>query len=374
MKLWRQVSGVALSLALLACEKSDDIAAPYPTKILSFADGSYEVRTVEFKTLTSFEKAQGTLAEVKGGAKVNIDDNADEIIKTDNPDSLYEEAGAAVHVDYIVRDGVAYPKDFSSMASLGIYHNFERTFTFWTEFENISVENFLTDFGYTTIHSNPTISTSSGVFAGDVTIKVNAAFLPGIRDLWFFKQSRAAKVPLKLNFGVMAHEFSHSLFDLWVANKEPAFYDSEREFNRDVLSGLNEGLADFFSILVTGSESEFGESLSELEVSRTPPVGWTYVDYLDSCGRSFYCHGSVLNSALFESSARLGTEQVARYVVAAMKDFGPVWLDKRDDIDFDYDAFLNLLLDKASVVAEHQADLCSSFKIWFANLEKDLTC
>lgn len=367
------VSSLAL-LAITACNEQDEIEQPFPTKILSFSEGNYDVRTIEFQTLVDFSEVKGLLAEVKGGARVNLNSDADEIIRTDNPDGIYEDPGQSVLIDYSLRGGVAYPKDFGSMASLGIYHNFERTFLFWANFLDISLDNFLATFGFTTIHSNPTISSTSGVLTGNVRIKVNAAFLPGIRDLWFFKQSRVAKVPLKLNFGVMAHEFSHSLFDLWVAKKNPDFYDSSRIFNGDVLSGMNEGVADFFSILVTGSEREFGESLSELEISRTPPVRWTYSNYIERCGRSFYCHGSVLNSALFEVSQNIGIENVAGYVVTALKAFGPVWLEKREAVDFDYDAFLNLVTDAAVENANHRSALCSSFKIWFAELTEELTC
>ena len=228
---------------------------------MSEDDSGYRFQEVEFKTLRDINPVKGDL-DVKGGAVLSVDNDIGEVIASSDPDAVYSKKGAGVSIDYVLDGDVIYPKDFTSMAALAIYYNFERTFLYWQNYNNLSLE----DFGYTTIYNNPILQGEGSGTSIEVEVKVNAAFLSGVRDLWFFKKSRLAIVPIKMNFGVMAHSF-HSMFDFLVANKEPSFYEGN-VINKDDLQPSMR-LSDFFE-LVTGRKNELGQSLASLADERIP--------------------------------------------------------------------------------------------------------
>ena len=299
---------LVLAIILSACGEAESPDEPIRARILaSEGQDGYKFRDVEFQTLRDVRPIKGDLAMVMGGAVLSLNDDVGEIIASADPDGIYSEKGKGLDIDYVLDGGVVHPKDFSSMAGLAIYYNYERTYKFWEQYNNLSFE----DFGFTTIHNNPVLQAESGSTSVEVEVKVNAAFLSGVRDLWFFKKSQLADVPIKMNFGVMAHEFFHSMFDYLVANKDPSFYEGSVG-NQDVLSAINEGLSDYFSLLVTGRKEEFGDSLTVLGEDRIPPVRWTESTSFSVCGSSFYCDGSVLNSALYEAGESLGMEDVGQ--------------------------------------------------------------
>ena len=358
---------ILFALLTASCGEPESPDEPIRARILA-SDGQegYTFRDVEFQTLRSVSPVKGDIAIVRGGAILSVDNDVEEIIASNDPDAIYSDRGRGLDADYILDGGVVHPKDFTSMSALAIYYNFERTYLYWQNYNNLNLE----DFGFTTIYNNPTLKATSGSTSLEVEVKVNAAFLAGVRDLWFFKKSKLAKVPIKMSFGVMAHEFFHSMFDYLVAEKDPTFYDG-LSYNQDQLSAINEGLSDFFSILVTGRKEELGETLESLGETRIPPVPWFQSNYPTACGSSFYCLGSVLNSALYEAAETLGMEVVGRYVLDALPGLRDLWLLEREG-SFAVYKFVNLIIAAAS--AEDQAVLCASMTKWFDSNAGVLTC
>jgi hypothetical protein len=205
---------------------------------------------------------------------------------------------------------------------------------------------------------------------------MNAAYLPGVRDFWFFKTASREHVPVKMNFGVVAHEFGHFIFDYHFAEFDRSIYETKLGINDNFLSGLNEGLSDYFSYAVTQSVSEFGASLPELDQERRLPVSWTLRSSLDgSCKGSFYCQGSVLASALYEIAQLPGQDSllVAQRAFAALPDFRESWKERRNTELMDYSALLNAILLQAP--ADEEA-YCTVFKKWFDtdNVRLNLAC
>ena len=54
-----------------------------------------------------------------------------------------------------------------------------------------------------------------------------------------------------MNYGVVAQEFGHYIFDRFFANFNPLVYETDIYSNSYKLSAINEGLADFLSYLTT---------------------------------------------------------------------------------------------------------------------------
>jgi hypothetical protein len=175
---------------------------------------------------------------------------------------------------------------------------------------------------------------------------------------------------------VVAHEFGHFIFDYHFADFDRSVYNTDLSINENFLSGLNEGLSDYFSYAVTQSVDEFGASLPELDAERRLPVSWTLRNSLNGiCKGGFYCQGSVLASALYEIAQLPGQTSliVGQHVYNALPDFRTVWLTRRNTDLLDYSALLNAILTQASA---DQAAYCTIFRKWFDtdNVRQNLTC
>ncbi len=369
-----------------ACSSSEDKPGLVKARLFTSTASGYKLETVSFKTLESADRLSSPLLEVRGKAILSVSEEIEEKISSDNPDKFYASRGGIVRTDYIMKDGVVYPKTFSDMANLAIFYNFELTYTFWTEKLGLTAA----DFGRTTIYNNPTIKFTSDKITGAVEPKFNASFVQGVRDFWFFKESSKAEIPIKMNLAVLAHEFTHSIFDIYFAEKNSDFYamktkdqdDSNTKTtygtpydNEFLLSALNEGLADLFSWLVTGRASELGASIASMAQTRVPPVNFRLSSYQAVCGDSFYCLGSLLNSAFYElATAADGIEkvQLGKYVLSALKTFRLDWAAEKADVSNSFQMDMDKFLER--IVAEEpnsdkKIKMCTVFKSWFDSIQ-----
>lgn len=314
----------------------DEPQAPKPYKVkIPIAKGSgYSYETVTLDSLTNIEKIEGDYVAIKGGAEVTVTEDVEEIVKSENPSNIYSKDPSHIKINFIEKDGVIIPKDFTSMAAFTLYYNYEQTFNFWRDNLGLTLESF----GKLTLINNPLLILDLDGGSASVSVKVNAAFVPGPRDLWFFKETDRSEIPLKMNLGVMAHEFSHAIFDDQFADRNPQVYESVSEEASFWISAINEGVADYFAFMVTGRTNDFALSLKELSSERQLPIYWTLstVDLI-SCASSFYCYGSILATALYQISLDLaGTYdnspvEVGRRVYQALSDdnFSAYWFTQK---------------------------------------------
>ncbi|MFW7380870.1 MAG: hypothetical protein ACOH5I_18790 [Oligoflexus sp.] len=335
---------------------------PIRAEIVSSENGVYQLREVSFQTLTNLQHMEGSIAQLQGGASLNVSADVAEIINSDEPDNIYRERGKAVNLDYIVQDDLVIPKNFKSMEMLGLYYSYERTLLYWQDVMGIN----FSQVGYPSVYYNPSFTASDDGQKTEVVLALNAAYLSGAKDFWFFKTSRMEKLPVKMNFGVIAHEFGHFIFDLYFAEFNPGFYEAEYSGSANQLSGINEGLADYFSFMVTGSVEEFGASLDELAEFRKMPVAWTLSELGQSaCEGAFYCKGSILASALHEiaTTTSSSAEEVGEAILTALPLFRDDWREYSNSALFDYDRFLNRLIEV--VDDTKKTEYCQIFLKWF---------
>lgn len=355
-----------------ACNKTK-ASFPFNARILVSTDSGYQLQTVTFNTLTNLEKMDGTLAKIIGNATLDIEQEQ-EVLVGANPDEIYLNIGEDVSLDYTVENGVVHPLNFDSMAMLSMYYNFEKVLEFWRDNLNLDLE----DFGKRRLFYDPDIAASSAFGSVSGTIKLNAAFLPGVRDFWLFKTSAIEKIPIKMNLAIIAHEFSHGIFDYVFARTDAGFYKTTSETAETQLNGINEGVADYYAWMVTGREREFVESLEQFEKERVLPVSWNSQELIDRgkeiCEGSFYCKGSVLASALYEVATQdtFTPVQVGQTLYTAISSFREDWQNHRSDDDFDYHYFLIRVINTASTDADKRV-YCEAFKTRFndeTNLSK----
>jgi hypothetical protein len=377
---------LTLNLSICACGSTAGIKNPIRAKIITSTDTGYGLKEVSFKTLTNLREMDGELAVLKGDAALNITSEIGEIVTSKDPDSLYSSIGKSVNLDYVVEGDVAIPRNFQSMAMLSIYYHYERIFLFWRD--NLGLK--LSDFGKLRLFMNPRIEANSGNVSVSQVIKVNAAFLPGPRDFWFFKTSPLEEIPINMNLGVLAHEFGHAAFDVAFAEKDSTFYEIDtnseapshgNEAKSIKLSAFNEGLADYFSWMVTGKLTEFGESLAVLGTERVMPVKWTLSkleqDVTDRiCSGGFYCFGSLFSSALYEIANLDGSTPVSvgRAAYAALSDLRSDWVAAKKGEDFEYYHIINRIFTRLDGV--NTSESCKIFKKWFdvAAVKEKIEC
>jgi hypothetical protein len=345
---------------------------PIVARILSSIDGRYQLGEVTIQTLTDVDHMIGKVGAIKGQAALNVDADVAEIMASTDPDAVYSDRGRTVETDYLVKDGVVIPQNFQTMEMLGLYSVYERTVSFWETNFDIPFD----DVGFPSVYYNPRLRREKDGEQVEISTTMNAAYLPGVRDFWFFKTASREHVPVKMNFGVVAHEFGHFIFDYHFAEFDRTIYNTKLGLNENFLSGVNEGLSDYFSYAVTESVTEFGASLPELDQERRLPVSWTLRTSLNGvCKGSFYCQGSVLASALYEIAQLPGQSPllVATHAFNALPAFRETWKERRDSDLMDYSALLNAIL--LEVPADKTA-YCTVFKKWFDtdNVRLNLAC
>ncbi|MCX6130105.1 MAG: hypothetical protein NTX25_13700 [Proteobacteria bacterium] len=345
-----------------ACTRPNDKPSyPIVARIMSSQDADYELRDVTIDSLQDLDSMSGDFGTLKGQASLNLDADFNEIMASADPSAIYRDHGRTVHTDYLVKNGVIIPQNFQTMEMLGLYYSYQRTVRFWEQHLDFS---FARD-SPPSLFYNPQLFSEADGEPMELSTTMNAAYLPSVQDFWFFKTASRERVPVKMNFGVIAHEFSHYIFDAQFAQFDPNIYKAQLHLNEFFLAGLNEGLADYFSFVVTGSVAEFAASLPELDQQRRLPVAWTLSKaYLGSCTGSFYCQGSVLASALYEIAQAVDPSGIptAQVLLRALPDIRRNWLAHRDQDLVDFSLVLSPILEQAGLDREVY---CQSFKKWF---------
>lgn|GEM_PF-1872700 len=362
-----------MCLQLFSCTASTDssgLAAPFRAKIVAHDSTGYSLQTVTFKTLTDVDSVVGTYAYLSGNSIIDAQAelSANTVV---GDDSLYIDPGSDLRIDYSVdEDNVVIPRNFDSMDALAIYYTYESVLDYW-------ITNFgftVADFGRLRLQYAPRIQMRNQNSQISQAIKLNAAFLPGSRDFLMFRTSALESVPFNLNLGVIAHEFGHAVFDYKFAGKDATFYDADSDISDDNLSGMNEGLSDYFSFMMTGRTIDFAESDSSFSLERVPPVSWklsTLQSTIDAggCNGSYYCKGSILASALHELAVgkQMGLLPIGKLAYEGLEQMRSDWLAHRDDGTFDYHFLLNAILEQAT--SEQQQTMCTVFTKWFDTAE-----
>ncbi len=131
-----------------------------------------------------------------------------------------------------------------------------------------------------------------GIITDNKIVDNNAQYNPSLDSLLFVPYTNT-DLPISFNAGVIGHEYFHSIFQHIVGNAvssqlgfanidEPTNQSSPiesgdpqagsqisiKEYNRFVLRGINEGLADFWGWIYSGDETFVGRSLSHALESR----------------------------------------------------------------------------------------------------------
>lgn len=307
----------ALSVFSCANEPADP-GAPYiaPVVVLSPVQNAGDAATFsleekQLSTLFDLKNMNGTYFQIVGGGKLSLTDiNGSQV-----QDPEFEGGGAPL-LRYNVKDGVIAPRDYTTLAVLSAFYQYEQVFENMQALIGLSADDYLALNGKMKILFEPALVAKTKGTEANVVIKLNAAFIPGKEQFVLFRRSAVEKVPIALNLQVIAHEFGHAAF-------EQSFYrntfDQYSRFAQEmVVSGMNEGFADVLSWAMTGSADVLRGSIDIADAADArnfANLQFNFDDLLETgyatsddpaCSGSFYCIGTLFASAVLKSRDDLG--------------------------------------------------------------------
>ena len=204
----------------------------------------YVFQVEEITTLENISRLEGRATRLIAGTRLTLDYEKGEI--------RWQSVGSPVAMGYIRHRGVIYPEDYASMVMAAAYRNIELSMRF---FEDSGMpQNLLPPLDTYYEAGIRIVDTAYGDEKKKHLEKDNVFYLPiNERDRGFYVLpfSLFQTLPLAVNTGIMAHEYTHAVFDQLVYTPlKGAFYSQWPLYNE--LSALNEGVADAFAVLITG--------------------------------------------------------------------------------------------------------------------------
>jgi hypothetical protein len=338
----------ATAAAGLVAGCAPDSSAPVKVSALVLtSNGEYAPKEVELKTITDIVSLNGTVADFRGGARIVLDSEDPDLQTANSPEAfvnaLLKEEGHDVRANYIQKDGVLWPADFHTWNMVTTYYNLERAFDYFHTVGNIPVADFKEP--VTTYYFPEFILADQDkdpVVDNAIYFSVMGSFLV----LPFDELQRA---PLAINAGIIAHEYSHRIFNLKAYNNQ-AFPEALTTWlgsggpslGANVLKSFDEGLADlhaygttckstkgcdarFFSTSFHGDK--FGTVADDRDLSRTDRCMTVALrdqlknqSFSEFSGKEYQV-GTILASALFQAGEATGQREVLlRAIVAAYND------------------------------------------------------
>lgn len=297
---------------LSACQQTP--SGPIRVAILGTdpASGEYLLLAASVDTLGSLTRLEGEAATLVRGAKIVIDpvklaaaEAAGKLQTLDDVrDAITRRRGRAPRAAFSSgtldgEPGVWIADDFESLAMVTAYHHLEKA-------RHRALEQGMPArclIGITTYYDLD----FREQFAGQgVALTDNAAYFPLLDSFLILPFEFYPTVPLAMNGGVMAHEYSHGVWGCIIEDSAPIarLEFSVGEKGARQLIALNEGLADQFGAQVTGDPNFISGSIPEASLARNLSTSRLYTTEMDESaltGDDFdpYALGAVLASALW---------------------------------------------------------------------------
>lgn len=200
----------AVLAALVACAPNP---AP-PVQVMALVEkgpNTYQPSQVQLELVTDVVSLSGPLGSVLGNARLVLDGN-DPLWTNATTDegriaAITKQPGNPVHVSYVDKGGVLWPADFHSWNLVSAWFNLEQAYRYW---QGVGVPG--AEMQGLTLHYFPDFSIPAGT--GRVNPETdNAFFFSPLQAFVVLPFEGLQTVPLALNAGVMAHEFSHRVFN-----------------------------------------------------------------------------------------------------------------------------------------------------------------
>lgn len=249
----RRVGPLALSVLLSAC--GGEVKSPVDVAVLAFVpkDLKYRHAQATLNTVADLYTMRGGSADMVGGATLVINPDDPElksaVTDEDIAKAVTKSPGGPVSLNFSAQGSVYFPGDFHSLNITTAYYNFERAFE---SFQRLGLAP-------ADMSPPPRVFYFVELFEGpNATLeKDNAAYFPLLRAFLILPQEEQQQIPFPMNVGIVGHEYTHAVFDQRVFNRKELRVVSQWASQSgghpglNLMSSLNEGLADLFGTGVT---------------------------------------------------------------------------------------------------------------------------
>jgi hypothetical protein len=342
----RKLTAATAVLALLAsCAPADKAPVKVRALVLS-SNGKYVPQQVELKTIADMASLEGQVVKFVGGSQVRLDSN-DPLQRQATTEEAYERAilrnpGRPVVANYIkADDGVLWPADFHSWNLVTSYYNFERAWDYFRTVGNVPAA----ELPQTTVHYFSEFVLAD---SGDAPKEDNALFFPPVRAFLVLPFKEIQQAPLAINAGVIAHEYSHLVFNqrVYGGKRLPdaisAWSDPiSATPGLNLMKSLDEGLADYHAYVAScrtayGCNTQVlktsfeGKTVTDRDLTRDVCMGSALrAQLLNNNFNQFsgqeYAVGNILASALYRASqsSEAARTELARSLLLAYSDSSP---------------------------------------------------
>jgi len=198
-----------LAAALAACAPNP---SP-PVKVMALVEqgpGALQPTQVELELVKDVVALTGPLGTFQGNARLVLDasDPQWQQATTDEARAaaITRQAGNPVHASYIDKGGVLFPADFHSWNLVSAWYGLEEAYRYW---QGVGVPG--EEMNGLQLHYFPEFRITGG--ATVPAEKDNAFFFSPLKAFVLLPFESLQGVPLALNAGVLAHEYSHRVFN-----------------------------------------------------------------------------------------------------------------------------------------------------------------
>lgn len=311
---------MSASSFLGACDRNEptDPGPPYRARVLVLNQAAgasdvptYSLESRSFSYLSNVRNLDGKYFKVIFGGELAIKD----IIGSQVSNPRFK-GGSRALLRYDIKGGEIVARDYTTLALLSAYYQYEQFFSVLEGLTGVSPDQFLADNGKMEILFEPSITIKDGGLDAQFIQKLNAAYIPGEKQFVLFRRSAIERVPLGLNYQVIAHEFGHALYELGFYQNR--FDRCEVAQQHYVLRGLNEGFADVVSWAATGSADVLRSSFPFDEIANPRNFAEPKFDYPavknpdlladenQRCKGGIYCIGTLFAASVLKAHQQLG--------------------------------------------------------------------
>jgi hypothetical protein len=219
----RNLCGAIAVVMTVAC--APDPRAPVNVVVLAWVptDQKYEPAQVQLLTVDNLTAAEGEAATFVGGAQIVINpcDPSYQAATTlaQLQAAILKSPGGGVSLDFTASNNVYFANDFHSWNIITAYYNFEQAYLFYCGTACLPGSPFpglgLTPDQVTPapdVYYFPLYLEGSG--AAQIQELDSAAYVPLLQGFVILPFVQLQSIPLSMNLGVMAHEYTHSMVDL----------------------------------------------------------------------------------------------------------------------------------------------------------------
>ena len=283
----------------------------------------FKVGTQTFNFLKDLKQLDGDYLKIVRGGELTINEIAGSQINSDK-----FEGEASPNLRFDVADGVVIPRDYSTLALISSYYQYEQVFANLEKVTGIKVQDFVAKSGKFKALFEPTLKLVTESNTQVASIKLNAAYVSGQKQFVLFQRSAVEKVPLAANLQVIMHEFGHALFEQTFFKNQTRVCNSKSP-NSDThfpgrleqeiaIRGFNEGFSDLMSFGLVGSTDILRASIDIEDKADQRDFSKQRFVYSDLgsddpvraklCTGGFYCIGTLFAHSIYQAMQTLNID------------------------------------------------------------------